>query len=395
MKQAELRYLASQGDPQASEVLLNQALSHKAIQVNVELDPSKPDTLNITLLANPLPDAATSQVLITRELLAWPHIPFTTLMLSATTNALADTPGELVWQQKLDLSNPVTLQGLAQLRRSPPPVSVVPQAKHSPLPPQAWEIAVSAMDPQAQRAVAIGFGLALVLLIIEPLNFLLSPLVILVHELGHAATAWSFGYPAIPAFDFLYGGGVTMHGERISVLLWLIYGGIFFGAWWYRHNRLTLGIVGGFTLFYTWFAFSSIHDALFLAMGHGFELIFAGIFLYRALSGSGCRHGLEQTLYGLAGCFIIGYDLRFAWDLMFDPVAQGIYLEGKGGLLDNDFTRLGRFFGVDMTVVAGIFWWLVLLTPFVVYGLFRYRQVMFLAFSRVFLLRSDQHLTHI
>jgi len=43
------------------------------------------------------------------------------------------------------------------------------------------------------------------------------------HELGHCVTFWVFGYPAVPAFDFQYGGGMTypVMGRRpCRLLLW-------------------------------------------------------------------------------------------------------------------------------------------------------------------------------
>ena len=65
----------------------------------------------------------------------------------------------------------------------------------------------------------------------------------LVHEMGHAIFGWLFGYPSFPAFDVIWGGGVTVHTERSTVLCILIYAG-FAGLFWvYRKNRATLTVL--------------------------------------------------------------------------------------------------------------------------------------------------------
>ena len=55
-------------------------------------------------------------------------------------------------------------------------------------------------------AFAIGLGLAVLTELWPLLRSLIGYFVVLVHELGHAASGWLFGYPSLPAFDFTYGG---------------------------------------------------------------------------------------------------------------------------------------------------------------------------------------------
>lgn len=65
--------------------------------------------------------------------------------------------------------------------------------------------------------------------------FVLSPLVTFLHEFGHAVAAWLLGCPAIPAFDFVYGGGITHHGEfrlPLAILMGC--------AWALRHDSASL-----------------------------------------------------------------------------------------------------------------------------------------------------------
>jgi len=257
-------------------------------------------------------------------------------------------------------------------------------------PSQEFGIPIQRLDSRAWIALGGGAALAILVVLLPFLTFLFTPLITLIHELGHAFTGWVFGYPAIPAFDFLYGGGITIHGGRWPILLVVVYGGVAYLAWIYRRNRLTLITLGIFTVLYSIIAFSSIHQMLFVAMGHGFELIFASIFLYRAMSGLGYRNRVERPLYAMAGFFIIFYDLQFAWRLMFDPTEMAIYLQGKGGFLDHDFVRLSQeFFHMNLAIVVGIFWWLVLFTPVFAFFLYRYRQMMLFVISRLFMIKSD------
>lgn len=238
--------------------------------------------------------------------------------------------------------------------------------------------AITPIDAAGWRAVAIGLGLAVILLAISPLTVLLSPLITLVHELGHAALAWCFGYFALPAFDFMYGGGITLQSNtRITAIVLAIYAGFAFLFYQYRHNPLTCKILAGVLVIYCISAYTSIHHILMIAMGHGFELIFAGLFLYRALSGSGCRYSIDRTLYGILGCFIILYDVRFSYQLLTDLGTRSIYEAGKGGILDHDFVRLAHdYFHTNLSVIVAMFLMGCLATPIITVFIFRYRILM-------------------
>ena len=107
----------------------------------------------------------------------------------------------------------------------------------------------------------------------------------LVHELGHTLFLLLFGYPAFQAFDFTYGGGISISVDRSMVLLAAVYGGIGWLAFLLRRNPRRLVAVAVLAAVYALCAHTSLHDKAIIFMGHGTELIIAGIFLYRALSG--------------------------------------------------------------------------------------------------------------
>ena len=135
-------------------------------------------------------------------------------------------------------------------------------------------------------SLAIGAGLAVVALMVPPVVFVLHVLITVIHELGHTATAWLFGSPALPSFDLSYGGGVSHAFAQQPILMVLIYAGLAFLVFRARDDRpMLIVIVVGIAL-YSVAAFSPLRELLIVAMGHGSELLFAGVFLYRALSGS-------------------------------------------------------------------------------------------------------------
>ncbi len=248
-------------------------------------------------------------------------------------------------------------------RRIPPS-----QGNQNNVPAKPW------LEAEAGRALAIGVVLSLIILASPLLTFLLSPLVTIVHEFGHATTAWLFGYPAIPSFDFIFGGGVTRRAtERFTPILFVLYSALGYGMYYFRAQVRLSQILLGFTVGYTFFAFTGLHQTLIVGMGHGFELIFAGIFLYRALSGEACRIAAERPLYGMLACYIFLYDLKFARGLLLDQEIRQRYLQGKGGVLDNDFVRLAH----GASGLSGVVMWFILaciVTPPLVFWIYKLRQ---------------------
>jgi hypothetical protein len=374
-KTIELRRLASQGDPKAIQQLLAQTLAHKQIQVQARVDDGK---LEILLSSATLPKPEICLKLLGRELLCWHLAPQRTLSIVARQSYQNAPVG---WQQDLSM---VDLPELAWGKRVNSPTPLEPeddQAGSTELLPQAFE-------QETWKALGAGIFLAMVLMAFGQLKFIFSYFITVVHELGHTAVSWLFGFPAIPAFDFLHGGGVSMQlGERYFVVVWSLYATLGYLLYRYRRNTLTLQILITVGLAYTWLAFSHAHSFLIVAMGHGFELLFAGIFLYRGVSGFACRSSIERPLYVMLGMFTIFYDLRFVWELLFDPLRRDIYLQGKGGVIDNDLVRVAQdYLSVDLNWVLWIFLFLTLLTPVLSLLLYRYRLWMLYSFARLFLI---------
>jgi hypothetical protein len=243
----------------------------------------------------------------------------------------------------------------------------------------------SALEPEARNALLIGAGLAALFLAVPFLRFVLSYMTILVHELGHAIFAWLFGYPAVPAFDFSYGGGLTCYENRKVALLVLIYAGWALALYAFRHHRRGLVAVGALLGLYTLLALTSLHEQLIGFMGHGTELVFAGIFFYRALSGSAVKVPVERPLYAFLAFFIVASDVRFALGLIWSPAERQLYADAKGGGDWMDFSQIARAFDVDLASVAGIFCILALLVIPLTWLVYRHRFVLAARIHRIFL----------
>lgn len=214
-----------------------------------------------------------------------------------------------------------------------------------------------------------GGFLAAALAQVFPLTrFLLSMLVTLLHELGHAAVAWVLGCPAVPAFDLMYGGGVTYHQDFEAPLAIFVGVGLAGLGYWLRGRpraQVALAVVGAL-----WLAvvISDWRRQLAIsAAGHAAEMVFAGIFLWMALSGVGWRMPeVERPLGSFIAFFTAFHTLGFASRLRSDEAFLADYMRGKGGALMNDLEHIALdlkiWLDVDTTVpeLAG---WMLFLTP--------------------------------
>jgi hypothetical protein len=220
----------------------------------------------------------------------------------------------------------------------------------------------------ANRALIVGGALAAGVYVVPLLRFAFHTLITLVHELGHAVAAWAFGIPALPVFDFTYGGGMTIHQGRSPGLMILIYLGFAALAYFVRENRGVLLALAVWVCAYTLIAFTPLHEAIEIAMGHGSELIFAGIFLYRALTGDACRVRAERPLYAFCAFFILLNDVVFAVSLLTSRASVAEYEDAKGGGHWMDFSRLAEdYVGVELQTIVFVFLLATVLVPFAAY----------------------------
>jgi len=226
----------------------------------------------------------------------------------------------------------------------------------------------------AWKMLAIGMVAALGVMWLPFVKVVLSAFSTLFHEFGHALLAWLFGYPSIPAFDFQYGGGVALHFERSMPLLWLVYGGCAWLLLRYRQQGATVILLLCAILLYSLLAFTQAHRVIALFMGHGTELLFSGLFLFRAMSGHATFHSLERVLYGFVGFFLLFRATEFVYQFLYDPAYSAFYNEGKRGAA-NDFIRVAAMTGVSTAGVFRFFFVCTLSTPLAAWLIYRYEPL--------------------
>jgi hypothetical protein len=223
--------------------------------------------------------------------------------------------------------------------------------------------------------LAVSLGIASVVFAAPLLKHIFNTLMILIHEMGHMIFGWVLGYPSAPAFDLTYGGGVTLHTDRSTLLLIVIYALLAFLVFSFRRN--TRAMIFLLTVMLVHFAstITSLNQVLILFMGHGTELLIAGIFFYRALSGAAVVHSVERPLYASIALFIVFSDLTFSYRLMTSPFARAEYADAKGGGHWMDFSRIAiDHLHVNLTSVALVFFLCCLITLPVGFLAFRYQE---------------------
>ncbi|MFC2155039.1 hypothetical protein ACFLRB_00925 [Acidobacteriota bacterium] len=244
------------------------------------------------------------------------------------------------------------------------------------------------INRSAWQSLGGGLVITVGVLLIPFLTYVFHYMLILIHELGHALFGWLFGYPSIPAFDFIYGGGLTSHQDRkiiIVVIVYLLLAGLFV---LFRKNHLTLISLTILIMLYTLSVFTPGHQLIILFMGHGSELAFGGLFLYRALSGSAILVPAERPLYAFLGIFVLFMDMRFAHRLMTSPQFRAEYGAAKGGGHWMDFSRIANeILNVDLTTVAAFFLLMCLFAPIAAYLFFRYREYLSSFFKKLLVIR--------
>jgi len=204
---------------------------------------------------------------------------------------------------------------------------------------QAREESAKALEPWIY--LGIGAVTALVFALTPLLGFMGWFLASLVHEMGHTAVAWFFGMPAFPAIS-LEGHAASVHSEPIAFLAVCVWAGLLGAAWHFLESRarwIALGIVG---VLYPALAFTNAKECLHLLAGHGGELAFASLCLWKALDGGFTESRLERGLYGTVGWYLLGSNVKLDLALMFSPTGRAGYAENGSFGLTNDMIRVAE-----------------------------------------------------
>jgi hypothetical protein len=186
--------------------------------------------------------------------------------------------------------------------------------------------------------LAIGAATAPIFALTPLLGFMGWFLASLVHEMGHSAVAWFFGMPAFPAIS-LEGHAVSVHSEPIVLFAIFVWAGLLGAAWKLLEGRarwIALGIVG---VVYPLLAFTDAKEVLHLLAGHGGELAFGALCLWKTLDGGFTESRLERALYGTVGWYLLGSNAKLCLGLMFSASSREWYGENGSFGLTNDMIR--------------------------------------------------------
>lgn len=376
LKKPQLLQLAQQGNEEALAQLFNQALAHKQIKTVVKLTDNY---LKISLFSEQIPESWSSKILLDRELLRlhWSN------PLNIQVQGYQKGNENPVWIEEFLLGT--------QAQATKPNLSntqILTEESQKRTQINRFKLPGKPIEKAGWQAIGIGFLLAIILRSFAILRILFHGFQVIVHEIGHAIAHWLFGYPAIPAVNILYGGGITISLGQSPLVLGLIYGCFAFFLYHFRYSRRRFILLVGFVGIYTFFLLTPLSKILMIFMGHGMELIAIVICLYFAIGGYFCRLDIERPLYAMLGFFLLFSDWENFREIIFNPDFREFYEQGIGGVIDNDFVILSRdYFNVDLSIVAGVFLVGCFFTPLVAFLLFRYEKLWLEGIS--FLLSSD------
>lgn len=376
LKKPQLLQLAQQGNEEALAQLFNQALAHKQIKTVVKLTDNY---LKISVFSEQIPESWSSKILLDRELLGlhWSN------PLNIQVQGYQKGNENPVWIEEFLLGT--------QAQATKPNFSntqILTEESQKRTQINRFKLPGKPIEKAGWQAIGIGFLLAIILRSFAILRILFHGFQVIVHEIGHAIAHWLFGYPAIPAVNILYGGGITISLGQSPLVLGLIYGCFAFFLYHFRYSRRRFILLVGFVGIYTFFLLTPLSKILMIFMGHGMELIAIVICLYFAIGGYFCRLDIERPLYAMLGFFLLFSDWENFREIIFNPDFRDFYEQGIGGVIDNDFVILSRdYFNVDLSIVAGVFLVGCFFTPLVAFLLFRYEKLWLEGIS--FLLSSD------
>lgn len=240
-------------------------------------------------------------------------------------------------------------------------------------------------DRGAWVTLAAGFLAAFIAVAIPMSSLFFNFIRTFIHEFGHAMTCWFFAHPATPYFDIATGGGVTAYDDRNNMLLAVYVTALLVGLFLYRRNRLTLGLLSAGAVAYATALATQAHEVLILLMGHGAELLVAGLLIYRVFADERIVGKLRRPAFAFTGLFILLQMSVFTYRLSTSDFFRRSYegLEGGAGF-EMDFSHVSKaFLGMDVKGVATAFLVLTLLVPVAGYGCHRYRHLLLPARDRL------------
>jgi hypothetical protein len=161
------------------------------------------------------------------------------------------------------------------------------------------------------------------------------------HELGHTLTAWFYGYPTLPMFDFTHGGGFSLHTGFQPLIVGGVWALLAYGIFFWRDFRLLQILLTGLlalNLLTVWS--EDMRSLMITAMGPGAEILIGTFLLVRALFDLAPRGDVERILNAVFGFGLIFAALIDSYGLLHNPVHRTLYYNQKGSHGFGDFDKI-------------------------------------------------------
>ena len=199
-------------------------------------------------------------------------------------------------------------------------------------------VAPAATSNEPWIYLAIGAATAPVFALTPLLGFMGWFLASLVHEMGHSAVAWFFGMPAFPAIS-LEGHAASVHSDQVVFFAIVVWAGLAGTAWRFLEGRARWIAIGIVAVVYPALAFTGAKEFLQLLAGHGGEIAFGALAIWKTLDGGFTESRLERGLYGTVGWYLLGKNALLCLGLMFSSSSREWYAENGSFGLTNDMIR--------------------------------------------------------
>lgn len=179
------------------------------------------------------------------------------------------------------------------------------------------------------------------------------------HELGHTAAYWLYGQPAVPAFNFQDGGGVSLPiMDRSIFLQGIVYALTAYLAWllWSDGYYGLLLALAAVTLVQICFAFGERYQLVVSYMGHGGSILVGCFCLVRAALNKTYSENSpvgERYLNMTFGLYALLHNLMMSWNLLTDDLSRQVYEQGIGGHITNDFVVIADTLNTNLQHVGG------------------------------------------
>jgi hypothetical protein len=137
-------------------------------------------------------------------------------------------------------------------------------------------------------------------------------------------------------------------------LVLLVCLGLAAAAWRFFEGKARWCIVGAIVVVHPLLALTGAKELLHLVAGHGAELAFATLCLWKALDGGFTESRLERALYGTVGWYLLGRNVILCFGLITSASSRAEYDQSGSFGFTNDYLRVAHeVLGWLLQTVAG------------------------------------------